>query len=190
MGEAKRKRDARANAYYDGKPFAVPPRCPACGSLNAVRILKEAISPEVRKHLDCDIEICNDCRAVWEAFPAAGYVEDPVCAEPCDNCAFRPGSPEQRDPERWRELMDSLKAGTDAGGCSGGWFYCHKGTPIDMAKGPGNFLFPQKPVLMDGETIKNSDGSAVLTHDVAKMRTCSGYLRMVWARNGKQKAAD
>lgn len=66
-----------------------------------------------------------------------------------------------------------------------GKFYCHKGVPIDMDKGPGNFLFPKKPVTMDGEPVHNPDGSQVMTWDTARMRTCSGFLRMVWARNRK-----
>lgn len=187
MGEAKRKRDARLDAFATGKPFAVPPECPKCGSPNVVRILKEAIPPNIRKHLDCDIEICNACRAVWEAFPAGGYIEDPVCAEPCDNCAFRPGSPEQQDPETWRALMDSLKA--NDGAWQGGRFYCHKHVAIDMTKGPGNFLFPQKPVTMDGVPMRETDGTPVLTHDTSKMRTCSGFLRMHWSRAKKTESS-
>jgi prophage regulatory protein len=58
----------KAEAYAAGEPRPRPNRCPACLS----------------------------CSAIWEALPSL-YVEDPVCAEPCDNCAFRPGSPEQRD---------------------------------------------------------------------------------------------
>ena len=54
-----------------------------------------------------------------------------------------------------------------------------------MTKGPGNFLFPKKPVTMNGEAMRNADGSAVLTFDLARMRVCSGFLRMTWAHNRK-----
>ena len=59
--------------------------------------------------IDCEWQTCRDCRAVWEAFPPV-YARDPVCAEPCDNCAFRPGSPEQADPERWKRVEANAPA--------------------------------------------------------------------------------
>lgn len=187
MGEARRKRDARADAYASGKVFQVPPQCPSCGSPDVHRIPTALMHPKVLQHIGCDIEVCGACRAVWEAFPVGGYVEDPVCAEPCDNCAFRPGSPEQQDQERWRELMESLKGGNE-GAVHGGRFYCHKGVPIDMTKGPGNFLFPQKAITMDGKILRDpATDEPVMTHDVRQMRTCSGFLRMLWARAAKSR---
>lgn len=131
--------------------------------------------------IDSDWATCLHCKAVWEPFHEV-YVRDPVCAEPCDNCAFRPGSPEQADPERWRLLIASLKP--EQSYTEAGRFYCHKGVPIDMTKGPGNFLFPRKTVTMDGEPVCQPDGTVLTTEDVSKMRTCSGYLRMLWSRTG------
>lgn len=184
MGEAKRKREAREEAYGWGRKFNPAPRCPACGSARVIRQTAAQQPALIREQFACDLGLCLDCSALWEAFPADGYVEDPVCAEPCDNCAFRPGSPEQADKEGWKKLIESLKP--DAEQFFRGRFYCHKGVPVDMTKGPGNFLFPQKPILVDGDVLlRPSTGEAVTTEDTAKMRTCSGFLRMFWNRLAK-----
>lgn len=178
MGEARQKLD------MDARGIARPRdnRCPACRSTRIVDMPTASLT-----HFDgvtCDWQGCRDCKAVWEPFPPV-YARDPVCAEPCDNCAFRPGSPEQADPEGWRKLLESLKPDASYGYFTG-QFYCHKGVPIDISKGPGNFLFPRTPALIDGQPVRE-DGAIVTTEDVAKMRTCSGFLRMVWARNRKAK---
>jgi hypothetical protein len=178
MGEARRKLDADAC----GIPRPRDHRCPGCGS-KRIMDMPTAELRAIAAGISCDWQACRDCRAVWEPFPP-DYARDPVCADPCDNCAFRPGSPEQGDPERWKALIASLKPDTDYQGF-GGRFYCHKGVPIDMTKGPGNFLFPQKPVVMDGNPLCNPDGTIVTAEDVGRMRICSGFLRMVWARNRK-----
>lgn len=173
---------ARANLNMDaaGIPRPRDPRCPACNSGRTMAMPLEKFSPAFQAiGVTSDWHGCLDCRAVWEPFPPL-YARDPVCAEPCDNCAFRPGSPEQRDKERWRRLMDTLKSNEDG---ARGRFYCHKGVPIDMARGPGNFLFPRKLVEMDGQVVEDKDG-AVTMEDTDIMRVCSGYLRMVWAING------
>ena len=120
---------------------------------------------------------CYNCKAAWEPFPLEGYIEDEVCAEPCDNCAFRPGSPEQEDKAEWKALIDTLRP--DGDGWFQGRFYCHKEVPIDLSKGPSNFLYPQKP---------GPDGA--LVWDTSKMRTCSGFLRMFWALQAKQEAEN
>jgi hypothetical protein len=180
MGEARRKIDADAC----GIPRPRDNVCPACRSRRVID-MPQADFPGQFK-IDCDWQACLDCRAVWEPFPAV-YARDPVCAEPCDNCAFRPGSPEQADPEKWKAMIDSLKPESSSGYFTGR-FYCHKNVPIDMTKGPGNFLFPQKPVTMDGEPVRNPDGTIVTTEDISKMRTCSGFLRMFWARLRKVEA--
>ena len=181
MGDARRKIEA------DARGIARPrdEHCPACRSRRIFTMPKAEFPAKLG--IDCDWQACRDCRACWEPF-AANYVRDPVCADPCDNCAFRPGSPEQADPVKWKALIETLKP--DGGDWwTGGRFYCHKGVPIDMTKGPGNFLFPEKPITMDGEPVTNSDGSPVMHYDLAKMRTCSGFLRIVWAQLAKAERA-
>jgi len=65
-------------------------------------------SPRVNIHADHGIKfysrqiaICANCRTAWEPIDAALIWDrtDPCASfsEPCDNCAFRPGSPEQTD---------------------------------------------------------------------------------------------
>ena len=66
---------------------------------------------------------------------------------PCDNCAFRPESPEQADTAKWKELIAKLRAG--------GAFHCHKGVPIAP---------------------KSEDGFAYPKHKPEKLRLCRGYL--------------
>jgi hypothetical protein len=182
MGQAR----ARLKADASGIPRPRDPWCPACRSRSIAVIKATDFPPDIVKDagIDCDWHTCLDCKAIWEPFPPL-YVRDVVCAEPCDNCAFRPGSPEQRDPERWAELMVSLKA---AGYDGQGWFYCHKGTPIDMSKGPGNFLFPKRPLTIDGDPVRNPDGTIKMIEDTSRMRTCVGFLRMLWARRAKAES--
>jgi hypothetical protein len=188
MGEAKRRREARANAFAGGMPVPRPNHCPGCGSRRVHVLPMDKIPDALRAvGVNCDHALCLSCGALWETFPPL-YVEDSVCAEPCDNCAFRPGSPEQEDPEHWRSMIETLKP--DGKGWFTGRFYCHKNTPIDQAKGPGNFLFPQKPILMDGEPVLQPDGTAATHEDVTKMRTCSGFLRMFWKLNEKRERGN
>jgi hypothetical protein len=178
MGEARRKQEID----WAGKPRPRDERCPACGGKRLAMILREQLTTFEAKS---DYQCCLDCRALWEPFPAS-YARDPVAAEPCDNCAFRPGSPEQQDPEAWKQLMVSLKPGGDEyGWLDSGRFYCHKGVPIDQEKGPGNFLFPKTPLMMDGEPVLNGDGTPKMIEDIKRMRVCSGFLRMVWAYRAK-----
>jgi hypothetical protein len=115
-------------------------------------------SRRVHLHADHDIKfygrqlaICANCRTVWEPIDQA-LIWDPSdrsasLREPCDNCAFRPGSPEQSDTEKWKELIAKLRAG--------GSFHCHKGVPI----APGS-----------------EDGFAYPKDRPEKLRLCRGYL--------------
>lgn len=172
MGEAKRRREARENARTCGNLVPRPATCPGCGSRNIAHIAPSSPGlPGINRLSTREYGACLDCRALWEAFPPL-YAEDEVEAEPCDNCAFRPGSPEQQDTEGWKKLIDSLGPRED--GFFSGQFYCHKHVPLDMAAGPGNFLFPTRP-----------DG----TLDLGRMRSCSGFLRMFWARAKKVETA-
>jgi hypothetical protein len=97
------------------------------------------------------IAICASCRTAWE--PIDGTLiwdpSDPSASlsAPCDNCAFRPGSPEQADTAKWKELIAKLRAG--------GTFHCHKGVPIAP---------------------ESEDGFAYPKHKPEKLRLCRGYL--------------
>jgi hypothetical protein len=122
------------------------------------RLLPVVQESRVHLHGDHDVEfygrqiaICANCRTAWEPIEQSllGTLTDPCASfrEPCDNCAFRPGSPEQADTEKWKELVAKLRAG--------GTFHCHKGVPLDP----------------EGE-----DGFAYPKHKPEKMRLCRGYL--------------
>lgn len=155
MGEARRRRLAKEHAYANGLPTPRPDSCPSCSSKRLRDVDPTSMDATDRAifehHFDAPLQLCLDCGAVWEPFPAEGYVEDPVAAEPCDNCAFRPGSPEQRDPERWRELVTHLKPGADPMGDHR--FYCHKHMPIDLTV-PGH----ADPARRGGDHLPQSAG--------------------------------
>lgn len=157
MGEAKRRFEAYASATLHR-----PPRvCPNCKS---IRIERTTLEPAALSHRPTDYDLCRACGTVWEAHPE-DWCEDVVGAEPCDNCAFRPGSPEQADPEGWRELVAKLKSGNE--------FKCHKGAPIlglaEQRPLPnGNF-----EVEFDPDWIKR------------RGRNCAGFMRLVWAMREK-----
>lgn len=132
-------------------------QCPKCGS---------------RKHSDIEqpvtdfyarsLRVCANCRCAWEPFDRRDVLHPQERAsafkEPCNNCAFRPGSPEQNDPKRWAELMGHLKRN--------GIFFCHKGVPLAPDSEDG-FDYP-----------KRRDGR----HDTSKLRICRGYLNMFGSR--------
>lgn len=132
-------------------------RCPKCGSRSVVTVAV----PETGFYSDA-IEACRNCRAMWEPIDATQVwdPDDPLCSfrEPCGNCAFRPGSPEQADTVKWLNLLASLNAGAS--------FHCHKGVPIA----------PDSENGFDYPTNK------------AKLRLCRGYLNVVgqwWAKEGR-----
>lgn len=152
MGEAKRRADRIAAALP-----APPPRvCPTCKSIRIERLSGLGGAGGV----ETDFDVCRECGAAWEAYPP-DWCPDVVGAEPCDNCAFRPGSPEQQDPVEWKAMIDRLRAG--------GEFKCHKGAPmlglLDATRG-GNLEFDKDWILKHG-------------------RTCAGFMRMVWAMREK-----
>lgn len=129
-------------------------QCPRCGS----RAWAEPRVPNDFYALDT--RICRNCATAWEPFDPAELLDpkrEPLGAfsHPCSNCAFRKGSPEQRDPEKFEELRAQL-----------GWlaasFYCHKGVPIEPDSEHG-FAYPYR------------DGKAV----TRKLRLCRGYLNQL-----------
>jgi len=105
---------------------------------------------------------------MWEPFnpDAIWDRDDPLCSfkDPCNNCAFRPGSPEQNDAVKWKELIAQFD--------SGATFYCHKGVPIEPNAEHG-FAYPDEG--------KNSK----------KLRICRGWLNgfQRWTRRFRDEAA-
>jgi len=140
------------------------PNCPQCGSprVSAVSLAQlktpGTISKRLREHGGV-LQGCLDCHALWEPLPPGEprHPEEPFMsfAEPCDNCAFRSGSPEVEDKTKWKKLLSHLK--------HGGRFYCHKGVPIG---GEDGFQYP-----------RNDDG----VHDERNMRLCRGFLN-AWSK--------
>lgn len=133
-------------------------RCPKCGG-TAV-----SFDPALTAHgYGPGLATCRSCTAVWEPFDMAQIwdPDDPVCAfrEPCNNCAFRPGSPEQSDPEKWRDLIAKLRGGAH--------FYCHKGVPIEPGTEHG-FAYPKER---------------------AKLRLCRGFINAWGRWRDKDTAA-
>lgn len=123
-------------------------KCPKCGSG------KVAYDPELRHAgYGPGIAVCQNCKVLWEPFAPEQIwdTSDPLCSfkDPCNNCAFRPGSSEQKDRAEWKRMIASLK--------KGGGFYCHKGVPITSEAEHG-FAYPR-----EGK-------------DASKLRPCRGYL--------------
>lgn len=148
------------------------PNCPACGSPKVTTLdpdqIRERVAeaaPETTVRVlrllehHGTLQICPSCKAAWEPLPPGEprHPEEPNMSfpEPCDNCAFRPGSPEVEDRAEWKKLLTKLK--------HGGRFYCHKGVPLG---GEDGFQYPKK-----------ADG----THDEGRMRLCRGFLN-AWAK--------
>ncbi|WP_422074158.1 hypothetical protein [Tranquillimonas rosea] len=65
---------------------------------------------------------CRDCGRLQDV-----ETRDWPEATPCDDCAFRKGSPERADPYKWAEIMSIVERGQP--------FHCHKGLPYDPHTG-------------------------------------------------------
>ena len=130
-------------------------QCPRCAS-------RRWAEPRVPSNFYAiDARVCSNCETIWEPFDQAELLDpkrEPLGAfkHPCNNCAFRKGSPEQRDPAKFEELRGKL-------GWIAGSFYCHKGVPIDIAHEDG-FAYPRDA---NGEPIQR------------KLRLCRGYLNQL-----------
>ena len=141
-------------------------RCPRCASR---KVLSVEMPDEVRGDFYArSIEVCGNCHAAWEPIDRALLWDaaDPVgsFSAPCDNCAFRPGSVEQRDRDGWIKTIGALKAG--------GRFYCHKGVPIAPAN-PDGFAYPR---------------DAAGQPNPRKLRLCRGWLNTLgplWAKRAE-----
>lgn len=150
MGEA---RD-RQLALVRGQPFGPDlHRCPICFSRRTVVDQAPAIA---LSHVPTLMALCADCGAVWEAFPP-GWSHDVVEGEPCDNCAFRQGSPESQDKAAWRSMLAKLRHG-------GQEFRCHKGAPILITEATDDHLASAE-----------FDEPWVQRHG----RTCAGFYRVM-----------
>lgn len=141
-------------------------RCPKCSSR------KVTTDPTMQfKGYGPGIACCQNCKTIWEPFDPKQIWDttDPHCSfkDPCNNCAFRAGSPEQADLEKWRALIDQLKCGAS--------FYCHKGVPIEPDAEHG-FAYPTKTL-----TIDIAGSHTVKTSDPKKLRLCRGYLNALTA---------
>jgi hypothetical protein len=148
MGYAKLRRDALRRRQPLPEDFHVCPTCRSRDTRVAMMPAKLAMS-----HAPTLTGVCVPCGTFWEAYPP-GWTHDVVGAEPCDNCAFRPGSPESQDKAEWKSLLAKLKAG--------GMFNCHKGAPILLGE-DGSISFDERWVQLFG-------------------RTCAGFHRAIMTR--------
>ena len=130
-------------------------QCPKCAS-------RSWAEPRVESEFYAiDVRVCRNCQTIWEPFDEADLPHgkaEPLGAfkHPCNNCAFRKGSPEQSDPEGFAELRSKL-------GWFGASFYCHKGIAIDIHNDDG-FAYP-----------RDAEGKPI----VRKLRLCRGYLNQL-----------
>lgn len=148
MGQGNQRRKALAR----GKPWPEDlHRCPHCLSR---RTAVEPGPPMALSHVPTLYGVCADCKTMWEAFPP-GWSHDVCEAQPCDNCAFRPGAPEHEDTAEWRSLLAKLRMGHE--------FKCHKGAPL----------------IIDAEASTIEFDAAWVNH---KGRTCAGFHRAVMTR--------
>lgn len=138
-------------------------QCPKCASRKWAD-LEQAATGFYAKAL----RVCGNCATAWEPFDAAELLDpkhEPLGAflHPCDNCAFRKGSPEQEDKEAWESKLLSLSFGAA--------FYCHKGVPIEPNSDHG-FQYPE-------------GGS-----NPRKLRLCRGYLNSIVGPKLRRHAPD
>lgn len=135
-------------------------KCPKCGSSKVT--VSETLEYE---GYGPGLATCENCRCLWEYFTESMIwaPEEPFSSfkEPCNNCAFRKGSPEQEDKEEWGKLLQTLALS--------GSFYCHKGVPIEPDAEHG-FAYPHK------------DGVPV----TRKLRICRGYLNFLFGKKAEE----
>lgn len=127
--------------------------CPKCKSGRVVVHDTAGVSSLV--FYGRQIATCANCRTAWEPIDESLIWDRSdrfaSLSAPCDNCAFRPGSPEQADTAKWKDMIASLRAGAS--------FHCHKGVPIAPGSEHG-FAYPH-------------DASKP---NKSKLRLCRGYL--------------
>lgn len=142
--------------------------CPACTSAETFCLIGS------------DFDVCMSCRKIWERLPAGEpYTRDGeqlAFKKPCDNCAFRRGSAERADVDRWNNMLLELS--------QGGHFYCHKGVPLAssleaIVADPElrhAFDFPLKPGVVTFGGVKHT----YKDYDRDAMRLCRGFLASIW----------
>ena len=131
--------------------------CPVCGSdrIALITIKENTLAG------------CKVCQTMWEPFNPADLLDDDdqysSFKDMCDNCAFRPGSPEREDKESWKDQLEHLAL-------NGIPFMCHKGVPISRKKGETH------------DHPKHDKGG----YDINRSRFCRGYLK--WNRKLEDRA--
>lgn len=146
-------------------------QCPKCGS-RKITVDRDMVAGGHGP----GIAACPNCNVTWEFFSAEQLLDPAPYSsfkEPCNNCAFRKGSPEQADPYLWMQIKESIEAGAP--------FYCHKGVPITPNTGHG-FAYPQKTITV------GCDGTQTTTQvpDTRKLRFCRGWLNSRYSKVRRQ----
>ena len=86
-------------------------RCPTCRSEDVEKADADG-SP---------IAVCQNCATV-----VVPEMRENPAIELCDDCAFRPNSPERQDPYKWAEIIEVTIVNGDHP------FYCHKGLTCEL----------------------------------------------------------
>ena len=106
-------------------------QCPVCQSARIFNVTEEGADIGDTIYMAC-LDCPTETPTIWEQVKREdlSVPNSPLSTfkKPCDNCAFRRGSPERKDPEKWEFLMQEF-AYREA------MFFCHKGVPLDISKG-------------------------------------------------------
>lgn len=140
-------------------------QCPKCASRR-----HSDVQQDLTKFYAGTLRVCGNCGTAWEPFEVSDLPhgeEEPLAAfrHPCNNCAFRKGSPEQADKDGWESKMIELSFGAS--------FYCHKGVPVTPGSDHG-FDYPKKA----GLPVRR------------KLRLCRGYLNSIVGPRLANMSAD
>ena len=117
---------------------------PICGGCGSPRLLTTA---------DAAYGVCLDCERLQEIETRAN-----PCGQLCDNCAFRPGSPERSDRYRWWMLTEAFENGQP--------FYCHKGMEARLTDNKAKLEY------LPGE-------------DLSALQPCAGWIAWKKAREAR-----
>lgn len=146
-------------------------KCPKCGNERGIITRTDAIGGH-----GPGLAACGNCGSAWEFFTEDKLLDPEPCSsftEPCNNCAFRKGSPEQDDPYLWMKIKEGVEAAEP--------FYCHKGVPITPNVKNG-FAYPERTVTMElaGHRVETK------VPDQSKLRMCRGWLNSRFAQIRKE----